>query len=137
MVAASGNDFVNRVTYPARDERVIAVGATTDNRLPGRLLEHRHAASTSWRRAAATTPLSTTTRLGPRRTATLPSLAAGIVQETLFGSTSKLRAVGFEGTSFAAPHVSAAAGLVVATLRARRGKPSPDGRAAAATGHGA
>ena len=31
MVAASGNDFVNRVTYPARDPRVIAVGATTDN----------------------------------------------------------------------------------------------------------
>src|SRR3712207_383524 len=31
MVAASGNDFTNRITYPARDSRVIAVGATTDN----------------------------------------------------------------------------------------------------------
>ena len=31
MVAASGNDYVNRVTYPAKDQDVIAVGATTDD----------------------------------------------------------------------------------------------------------
>jgi serine protease len=40
-----------------------------------------------------------------------------IVQQTLWGNVSHFRLVGFEGTSFAAPHVTAAAALLIATKR--------------------
>jgi serine protease len=40
-----------------------------------------------------------------------------IVQQTLWGDVRHFRLVGFEGTSFAAPHVTAAAALLIATKR--------------------
>jgi serine protease len=40
-----------------------------------------------------------------------------IVQETISGGFSKFKLVGFEGTSFATPHVTAAAALLIATKR--------------------
>ncbi|MEA2457421.1 MAG: serine protease, partial [Thermoleophilaceae bacterium] len=40
-----------------------------------------------------------------------------IVQQTLWRDARHFRLVGFEGTSFATPHVSAAAALLIATKR--------------------
>ena len=115
MVAASGNDFVNRVTYPARDERVIAVGATTDNLCKadysntGKELDI--VAPGGGDDAALDDNEADSANCDPA------SRGRGIYQQTFTSSFRRFGLVPDEGTSFASPHVSAAAALLIATKR--------------------
>jgi serine protease len=115
MVAASGNDFVNRITYPAKDEHVIAVGATTDNLCradysnTGKELDIMAPGggddaaidSTDW----------------DREHCDPASRGRNIWQETFTSSYSTFGLLDDAGTSFAAPHVSAVAALIIASGR--------------------
>jgi serine protease len=124
LVGVSGNGSEGRVSYPGRYSKVISVGATTDG---GCLADYSNEGSgldivapgggsdasadgSDWDRDHCD---------GTRR-------ARLIFQQTLFGSPSRFELIGLEGTSESAPHVTAAAALVVATMRARGGKPTPD-----------
>ena len=114
MVAASGNEGTTRVAYPARASQVISVGATTShgcladysNEGPGLDLVAPGGGhdvlldDNPYDRAHCKTS-------GARR----------IYQQTLWGDVRHFRLVGFEGTSFSTPHVSAAAALLIATGR--------------------
>jgi serine protease len=115
LVAASGNEGITKVAYPARDPEVISVGATT---FDGCLADYSNAgrgldlvAPGGGQDAAFTGNASDRTNCNPA------GADHHIVQETLWGSVSRFRLVGFEGTSFATPHVTAAAALLIATKR--------------------
>jgi serine protease len=115
MVAASGNEGISRVAYPARAGRVISVGATTER---GCLADYSNAGNTLDVVApgggqdaplkANDWDLTHCDPAGPDRP---------IVQETLRGDVRHFGLVGFEGTSFSAPHVSAIAALLIGTKR--------------------
>jgi serine protease len=115
MVAASGNDFVNHVTYPARDPRVIAVGASThtlckaDYSNTGRELDL--VAPGGGDDAPLDDNPADIENCDPGGT------ARRIWQETFTSSFGRFGLVGDAGTSFASPHVSAAAALLIATKR--------------------
>ena len=123
LVGVSGNGSEARVSYPGRYSRAIAVGATTAG---GCVAEYSNEGSgldivapgggqdaspdeSDWDRD----------HCDPARRARL------IYQQTIWGSPSRFELVGFEGTSEAAPHVTAAAALVTGTIRARGGRPTP------------
>jgi serine protease len=115
MVAASGNEGIGKVAYPARATEVISVGATTAS---GCLADYSNAG----RGLDLVAPgggqdapldddpydLAHCDQSNPDRR---------IFQETLWGDVRHFRLVGFEGTSFASPHVSAVAALLIATKR--------------------
>jgi serine protease len=123
MVAASGNDYVNRITYPAKDRDVIAVGATTDDVCKadysntGKELDI--VAPGGGDDAALDDNDWDRTHCDPA------SRGRGIWQETFTTSYKKFSLVNDAGTSFASPHVSAAAALIIATGRLGR-HPTPD-----------
>jgi serine protease len=123
MVAASGNDYVNRVTYPAKDRDVIAVGASTDDACKadysntGRELDL--VAPGGGDDAALDDDPYDRAHCDPA------SRGRGIWQETFTTSYKKFSLVNDAGTSFASPHVAAAAALLIATGRLGR-HPSPD-----------
>ena len=115
MVAASGNDFVNRVTYPARDERVIAVGATTAD-----LCKADY--SNTGKQLDLVAPgggddAALKDNAADRESCDPDTRGRPIYQQTFTTSFSRFGLVGDEGTSFASPHVSAAAALLIATHR--------------------
>lgn len=115
MVAASGNDFVNRIAYPARDSRVIAVGATTDN-----LCKADY--SNTGRQLDIVAPgggddSSLNDNEADAANCDPSTRGRGIYQQTFTTSFKRFRLVGEEGTSFASPHVSATAALLIATKR--------------------
>jgi serine protease len=115
LVAASGNEGSSKVAYPARDSSVISVGASTSR---GCLADYSNGGSgldlvapgggqdASFKGNA--TDRANCNPSGSDRT---------IVQQTLWGDVRHFRLVGFEGTSFASPHVTAAAALLIATKR--------------------
>ncbi|GAC1322744.1 MAG: hypothetical protein NVSMB25_18260 [Thermoleophilaceae bacterium] len=114
-IAASGNEGAAKIAYPARDPQVISVGATTVN---GCLADYSNYA-----------PGLTLVAPGGGRDAPLggnaydranchpDSPGRQIVQESFSRSPRNFALVGFEGTSFATPHVSAACALLIATKR--------------------
>ncbi len=123
LVGVSGNGSEGRVSYPGRYSRAIAVGGTTHG---GCLADYSNEGSgldivapgggqdaspddSQWDRDHCD---------GTRRSRL-------IYQQTLGSTPSRFELVGFEGTSEAAPHVTAAAALVVAVMRARGGRPTP------------
>jgi serine protease len=115
LVAASGNEGISKVAYPARDSNVISVGASTYD---GCLADYSNAgrgldlvAPGGGQDAAFSSTASDRANCNP----TGPDRQ--IVQQTLWGDVSHFRLVGFEGTSFATPHVTAAAALLIATKR--------------------
>jgi serine protease len=123
MVAASGNDFTNRVTYPARDPRVIAVGATTDSRCKADYSNTGSQLDIVAPGGGDDAPL--TDNPGDRANCDPNSRGRDIYQQTFTRSYKRFGLVGDEGTSFASPHVSAAAALLIATRRLGR-RPTPE-----------
>jgi serine protease len=115
LVAASGNEGIGKVAYPARDSQVISVGATTYD---GCLAEYSNAGRGLDLVAPGGGQDAPFRGNAMDRANCNPSGAdRQIVQQTLSGDTRHFRLVGFEGTSFATPHVTAAAALLIATKR--------------------
>jgi serine protease len=115
MVGVAGNQSENHIAYPARDANVISVGATT---ISGCMAEYSNTgdgldvmapgggtdaplSGNNWDRAHCGS--------GPT--------PRNIWQETFVSNPRDFHLVGFEGTSEAAPHVSAIAALVIASKR--------------------
>lgn len=112
LVAAAGNEYSTNIPEPARDKYVIAVGASTQH---GCLAEY----SNYGRGIALVAP-------GGGGDASLPgdpncrphgTPGKDVYQETFKGSSPRVFGMpsGYEGTSMAAPHVSATAALVIAS----------------------
>jgi serine protease len=115
LVAASGNEGSGKVAYPARDSSVISVGASTAR---GCLADYSNGGSGLDLVAPGGGQDANFRGNASDRAHCRPSAPdRTIVQQTLWGDVRHFRLVGFEGTSFAAPHVSAAAALLIATKR--------------------
>ncbi|MEA2431159.1 MAG: serine protease [Thermoleophilaceae bacterium] len=115
LVAASGNEGSSKVAYPARDRAVISVGAST---VRGCLAAYSNGGSGLDLVAPGGGQDASFSGNASDRANCKPSSAdRQIVQQTLSGDVGHFRLVGFEGTSFAAPHVTAAAALLIATKR--------------------
>ncbi len=123
LVGVSGNGGDSRVSYPGRYSRAIAVGGTTHG---GCLADYSNTGSGldivapgGGQDAAADESDWDRSHCDNARRGRL------IYQQTIWGSPSRFELVGFEGTSESAPHVTAAAALVFAVMRARGGRPTP------------
>jgi serine protease len=115
LVAASGNEGMSKVAYPARDKEVISVGASTSR---GCLADYSNGGSGLDLVAPGggqDAPFSG--NASDRANCNPSGVDRQIVQQTLWGDVRHFRLVGFEGTSFATPHVAAAAALLIATKR--------------------
>ena len=123
LVAASGNEGISKIAYPARDREVISVGATTIN---GCLADYSNAGRGLDIVAPGGGQDATFAGNASDRANCDPSSPdRTIVQQTIWGDTRHFKLVGFEGTSFATPHVTAAAALLIATRRlGKHPKPS-------------
>jgi serine protease len=122
MVAASGNEGVQRIAYPARADHVISVGATTADGCLATYSNAGRGLDVVAPGGGQDAPLGGNawddTHCNPVRRDRL------VYQQTFWGSVRRFGLVGFEGTSFSTPHVSAIAALVIATRRIGR-HPSP------------
>src|SRR3954471_10770964 len=115
LVAASGNEGISKVAYPARYSDVISVGASTYN---GCLADYSNAGSGLDLVAPGggqDAPFRGNAL--DRANCNPQSSDRQIVQQTLWRDVRHFRLIGFEGTSFATPHVTAAAALLIATKR--------------------
>jgi serine protease len=112
VVAAAGNEAHTAIAYPARAPDVVAVGATTEH---GCLAAYSNDGSG----LALVAPGGGADADLPGDPNCKPESPPGgdIYQMTLTGSSPRRFGLpaGYEGTSMAAPHVSAAAALVIAS----------------------
>jgi serine protease len=111
VVAAAGNEGSTTIPYPARAPHVIAVGATTEH---GCLASY----SNNGRGITLVAPGGGPDASIPGDPNCTPELPSGrdIFQMTFTGSSPRVFGFpnGYEGTSMATPHVSAAAALIIA-----------------------
>jgi serine protease len=115
MVAASGNEGDIRVTYPAAAPQVISVGATT---VDGCQADY----SNGGKRLDVVAPgggadAPNTDNPGDLQNCHPDNRGRAIFQQSFSHGVRRFALVGFEGTSFATPHVSAIAALIIATRR--------------------
>jgi serine protease len=115
LVAASGNEGDTRVTYPAAAPGVIAVGATT---VDGCQADY----SNGGKRLDVVAPgggadAPNSDNPVDQQNCHPENRGRAIFQESFTRNVRTFGLVGFEGTSFATPHVSAIAALIFATKR--------------------
>jgi serine protease len=112
VVAAAGNEGHRAIAYPARAPKVISVGATTEH---GCLASFSNDGSGLTLVAPGGGPDADL----PEDPNCHPELPSGrdIYQETFTGSSPRRFGMpsGYDGTSMAAPHVSATAALIIAS----------------------
>jgi serine protease len=122
LVAASGNEGDSSVAYPARAPQVIAVGGTTADACLADYSNYGRGLDIVAPGGGADAPLFD----NPRDRASCNPDVRGreVYQQTISHGFRNFALVGQEGTSFAAPHVSAAAALLIASGRIGR-NPSP------------
>jgi serine protease len=115
LVAATGNEGISKIAYPARSNDVISVGATTASSC---LADYSNAGRGLDLVAPGGGQDAFLTGNPRDRAVCDPSRAdRRIFQQTLYRDVAHFRLLGFEGTSFATPHVTAAAALLIATKR--------------------
>ena len=122
VVAAAGNDGVSQLAYPARDSEAISVGATTEDRCLAVYSNSGVGIDLVAPGGGDDASIPSDPNCNPN--ANLPD----IYQMTLLNPGQPWRfgfPGGYEGTSMAAPHVSAAAALVIASGVLGR-RPTPD-----------
>ena len=121
VAAAAGNEAHGAIAYPARAPNVVAVGATTEH---GCLADYSNDGSG----LTLVAPGGGADADLPGDPNCHPEAPAGrdIFQVTFAGSSPRVFGIpsGYEGTSMAAPHVAAAAALVIAS-RVLGPRPSP------------
>ena len=115
LVAASGNEGDTRVTYPAAAPQVISVGATTVDSCQADY-------SNGGRRLDVVAPggggdAPNSDNPVDQQNCHPEKSGRAIFQETFTRNVRTFGIAGFEGTSFATPHVSAIAALIIATKR--------------------
>lgn len=115
LVAASGNEGVGKIAYPAHDPEVISVGATTADACLADYSNTGHGLDLVAPGGGQDAPLSADPYDQQHCNPSNPDRR--IYQETFWGNPRRFRLVGFEGTSFATPHVTAAIALMLATKR--------------------
>ena len=134
-MAAAGNESDASVAYPARARYAISVGATTEH-----LCQADYSNSGSGLDLVAPGGGNDADNADNPRDAQYcrPELTGrDIYQQTFVRSPREFGLPGgYQGTSMAAPHVSATAALVIATgVLGKHPKPGPRGLAPAAHGH--
>jgi serine protease len=115
MVAASGNQKLNHVNYPARDRDVISVGATTSFGCQAKYSNHGDGLDVAAPGGGDDAPLSGSSwdlaHCNPDRG------GRAVFQQTFKTEPRKFQLIGITGTSEAVPHVSAIAALAIASGR--------------------
>jgi serine protease len=122
LVAASGNEGSSRIAYPARASEVISVGATTSDGCLADYSNGERGLDLVAPGGGEDAPLD-----GNPYDRAHCNIASGdrrVFQQTFTRGVRHFGLVGFEGTSFATPHVTAAAALLLATKRLGR-HPTP------------
>jgi serine protease len=122
LVGASGNEAHRSVAYPARARYVVSVGSTTEHGCLSDFSNQGSGLDISAPGGGADAVIDTDPDCHPSERA-----GRDIYQVTLEGSANNRRfgiPGGYEGTSMAAPHVAAAAALVIAT-RVIGARPTP------------
>jgi serine protease len=120
IVAATGNEGATSVAYPARDSRVIAVGATTENGCMATFSNHGTGVDLVAPGGGDDAALPGDGNCVAGRTGrAIDQVTLSSLHPARFGIS-----LDYVGTSMATPHVSATAALVIATGAAGR-HPSP------------
>lgn len=113
MVGASGNLSGNRVAYPGRDKHVISVGATTSHGCLARFSSYGDGLDLTAPGGGGDAELDDSA--WERANCHGTNGGRAIYQQTFSGNPRKFHLYGFSGTSEAAPHVAAAAALVISS----------------------
>ena len=112
LVGASGNDGTNHLSYPARDRDAIAVGASTSHGCIARYSNHGDGLDVMAPGGGKDAKLKDN-RWDANHC--YKGRDRAIYQQTLVDNPRDFHIVGYDGTSEAAPHVTAIAALVIAS----------------------